>query len=231
MVDEEPIQSQPGEGQPAQDSPSGDETARLPPVADQAPTAADGTAVLPRADEAGDPSRWSARAGVPVRRSGEAAPQEQQWVPDQGPRVWWMPILIGLVILILLGLVSLGLWLALRGSTPAPAPTTAPSATSASPTPSSPPPTSASPPAVLVPIPPLANVPVDQATEILRSQGLVAKIVNRVSDSLPAGTVIDTDPAAGTQVPVGSQVTLFVATPPPTSASPPAPSPDGSGPP
>jgi hypothetical protein len=231
---EQPTQKQPAAGPdpaateptPASD-PASAETTRFVPGSPP-PGGTEGTAVLPPADQPDQPGRWSARAGVPARGPRVAAP-EQQWVPEQqGSRVWWTPIVIGLAVLVLLGLVGLGLWLAVRGSTPAPGPSPTPGVSTTSATPSSAPPTNTSPPAVLVPVPPLANVPADQAADILRTQGLVAKLVNRVSDSLPAGTVIDTDPPAGTQVPVGSAVTLFVATPPATSASP-TPTPDGSG--
>ncbi len=215
MVDEQPARDE----QPTQKQP-GAEPAE--------PDPADGTAVLPQTDQPESPARWAARAGVPARGPRAAAP-EQQWVPEQAPRIWWTPILIGLAILVLLGLVGLGLWLAVRGSTPVPGPSPTPgvSTTSAAPT-TAPPTTAASPPTVLVPVPPLANVPADQAVDILRTQGLTANVVTRVSDSLPAGTVIDTNPPAGTKVPVGSVVTLFVAAPPATSA-PPTPTPDGSG--
>jgi hypothetical protein len=213
VVDEQPEQNeQPTQKQPAQ------------PPAEPGP--ADGTAVLPAADQPEQPTRWSARAGVPAHAPRGAAP-EQPWVPEQGSRVWWTPILIGLAVLVLLGLVGFGLWLAVRGSTPVPGPSPTPIVGTTSATPSSAPPATTSAPAVLVPVPPLANLPADQAADILRTQGLVAELVNRVSDSLPAGTVIDTNPPAGTQVPVGSKVTLFVATPPATSSSP-TPTPDGS---
>jgi beta-lactam-binding protein with PASTA domain len=78
---------------------------------------------------------------------------------------------------------------------------------------------------VLVSVPSLHGVSVTDAEQILQSQGLNWKVVTRVSNADPAGTVIDTDPAAGTPVPAGTEVTLFVATAPPTSASP---SPTGS---
>jgi cytoskeletal protein RodZ len=168
------------------------------------------------------PPRWTARAGVPVRGPRQAAPQEQPWVPDQEPRTWWAPILIVLAILVLLGLIALGLWLAMRGQ-PTPAPSASASPTSSaspspSPTPSQTTP-SASPPAILVAVPPVRGLSVSDAQTILQSQGLNSKVVTQVSD-LPPGTVIDTNPAASTQVPAGTEVTLFVATPPPSPSSP-----------
>ncbi|TML26933.1 MAG: PASTA domain-containing protein [Actinobacteria bacterium] len=203
MVDEEPPPDQPA-----------DETARFPVAPDEtAPQPrADGTAVLPQAQEPEGGARWSARAGVPPAGPRPATVHEQQWVPERAPSgTWWLPIVIGLAALLLLGLIGLGMWLALRGSGPAPRPSATPSAsvTSASPSPSPSPSASPSPsPSAVVPVPALARV------------------VNRVTDAVPAGTVIDTDPTAGTRVPVGSTVTVFVATPPPTSTPP---SPTGSG--
>jgi len=221
VVDEEPPPDQPA-----------DETARFPVAPDEtAPQPrADGTAVLPQAQEPEGGARWSARAGVPPAGPRPATVHEQQWVPERAPSgTWWLPIVIGLAALLLLGLIGLGMWLALRGSGPAPRPSATPSAsvTSASPSPSPSPSASPSPsPSAVVPVPALANVPVSDALPILQGQALVAWVVNRVTDAVPAGTVIDTDPTAGTRVPVGSTVTVFVATPPPTSTPP---SPTGSG--
>src|SRR5207244_7956115 len=72
--------------------PADDETARFDQPIDQPP---DETAVMPAAGErpAGErPARWAARAGVPA---AGPRPSEPQWVPDQQPRTWWAPILIG----------------------------------------------------------------------------------------------------------------------------------------
>jgi len=71
----------------------------------------------------------------------------------------------------------------------------------------------------LVAVPILRGATVDDAQQALQAQGLNSTVVNRVSDQ-PAGTVVDTDPPAGTQVPAGTEVTLFVATPPPSSVNP-----------
>jgi len=210
-VDEDqPTRNQP----PADGTPPAAETARFP------RPASDETSVLPAAQEPGEPpARWSARAGVPVRRDVP----EQGWAPDQEPRTWWAPVLIGVALLVLLGLIGLGLWLAVRGQ-PAttPSASAAPSATasSASPSPSPTPSASPSSTATMVPVPPgLVGVPVAEAQEILQAQGLNWTVVNRVSDE-PAGTVVDTDPPTGTPVPAGTEITLFVATPPPSSAGP-----------
>jgi hypothetical protein len=224
VVEEQPTEHQPG-GRP-------DETARIPRPDEPAPQAAasDGTTVLPAAAQTQQQPKWSARAGVPA---GPRQQEQEQWVPERAPsRFWWTPVLIGILVLVLVGLIGLGLWLALRGSTPAPTPTGTPSAvpTTASPTPSPTPTPSPSASVATVPVPPLANVAVSDALPILQGQGLVPKVVTEVNDSVPAGTVIGTDPPAGTQVPVGSTVTVHVATASPSpSPSPSSVSPSDSG--
>jgi hypothetical protein len=218
--DDQPTRNQPPADQPpAGGDPSAAETAPFP------RPATDETSVLPAAETPPEaPAKWSARAGVPVHGPRQAAPQEQAWVPDQEPRTWWAPLLIVLAILVLLGLIGLGLWLAMRGQ-PAvgPSASAAPSsaASSASPSPSPTPSQSTSvPPTVtMVPVPGLRGVSVSDAEQILQSQGLNSKVVTRVSD-LPAGTVIETNPPANALVPAGTEVTLFVATPPPSPSSP-----------
>jgi cytoskeletal protein RodZ len=206
-----------------------DETTRFPrPEPDQ-------TSILPPAEDPGraqpPPERWSARAGVPTGPRRTPMPQEPEWVPDrQQPRTWWAPILIVVAILVLLGLVGLGLWLATHGqpaTTPSASASASPSASSPSPspTPSRSPSRSPSPSVAAVGVPAVGGVMVTDAEEILKSQGLKWKVVTQVSDQA-AGSVVRTDPAAGVQVPAGSTVTLYVATPPPTSASP-SPSPSG----
>jgi hypothetical protein len=154
----------------------------------------------------------------------QAAP-EQQWVPDQQPRTWWAPILIGLAILVLVGLIALGLWVAMRskpGTTPSPSATPSSAATSASPSPSPTPSrtASATPTVTLVTVPSLRGVSLDDAEQILQSQGLNWTVVTQVSSEFPATTVLSTNPAANSKVPAGTEVTIVVATPPPRSASP-----------
>ncbi len=214
----------PAEGDaPAPPDPrSGGETAEFP------RPAADETAVLPPATEPPPaPATWSARAGVPVGGPRQPAP-EPQWVPDQEPRTWWAPIVIGVAILVLIGLIGLGLWIATRNpATPAPSasPSPTPSSPSPSPSPSRTASASPTPTVVLVPVPSLRGVSLTDAQQILQSQGLNWKVVTRPSTEFPAGTVIDTDPPATTPVPAGTEVTLFVATAPPPSPSPSSPSP------
>jgi hypothetical protein len=225
VVDEQkqPVDSPPPSAgaQPPADPRPGAETTQLPRADDTVAadnTVAAGAPVTPDPE----PAKWSARAGVPTRGPRQAAPEEPEWVPDREPsRVWWMPILIGLAGLVLLGLIGLGLWLAMRGGGPTPAtsvpPSTAPSSAAPAPTtPAAP----SSPVVLLVPVPALANIPVDQATGILTSQGLGTKVVNQVTDKVPPGIVTGTDPVAGTPVPQGTVVTLIVAAAPPSSPSP-----------
>jgi cytoskeletal protein RodZ len=181
---------------------------------------------LPRTDVgAEDPPRWSARAGVPVNPPRTAQPA-QDWEERPEPQpggVWWMPILIGLVVLVLLGLIGLGLWLALRasggGSPAASASATAPTSAAASPTPPSPTPsptpTAASPTANLATIPSdIVGKPSDDARAELNQLGITATITTKVSGDYPPGTVIGSDPNPGSQVPVGTQITLIVAAAP-----------------
>jgi hypothetical protein len=202
-------------------------TSNQPPADGDRP--ADETTVLPSTGGPAEPPapRWSARAGVPVGAPRRQVPVEQQWVPEQ-PRTWWAPILIIVAILVLVGLIALGLWIAARnpsGTTPVASPTPSPTASSPSPSPSPPPsPTpSASPSELQVSVPPLRGVSLTDAQQILQSQGLNWKVVTRPSDEVAVGSVIGTDPPAGTVVPTGSEVILYVATAV-TPSSPPAPS-------
>jgi hypothetical protein len=163
------------------------------------------------------------------------------WGPDEsggtGGR-WWLPIVWGIVALLLLGLLSVGIWLIARAedsepATPSASPTPAATSaqpTSAAPSTTGPPPTSQAAP---VPVPPLVGLTTVQARAELDALGLTYRLRFSTSDQ-PAGTVIQTDPAAGTEVPAGTQITLVIATPPRTTAAPPpttaAPTPTPSGP-
>ncbi|MER7460476.1 PASTA domain-containing protein [Micromonospora sp. NPDC126480] len=202
-----------------EDRPAGDETRALP--ADRtAPL--DSTAPLP---PAGGPPAWSGRAGVPPPRPSEYRETTDWYAEDQGGRRWWSPILWGVVILLLLGALGTGLWLALNagddeptGPEPSPSapvtrasPTTGAATTSAAPTSASP---SASPTEEPggVPMPPVVNLPLATARAILDRAGLDYRVEYRASDR-PAGTVIDTEPDVGELVPEGAEVTLTVSRP------------------
>ncbi|WP_349879696.1 PASTA domain-containing protein [Micromonospora sp. HUAS YX12] len=175
---------------------------------------------------------WSGRAGVPPPRpAGYPEPGGEWYGDEQAGRRWWMPILLGILALLLLGLIGAGVWLALRAadrnSDPGPpvpsisaqtsaAPTTA-APTSAAPSsspPSTPPATTAP---VEVPMPPLVGLPEAAARAALDRLDLDYRVQRRASDR-PAGTVISTDPEAGYPVGEDDRVTIVVAVPaPPTS--------------
>ncbi|MFG2165280.1 PASTA domain-containing protein [Micromonospora chersina] len=200
------------------------------------PAAGDATRPLPRDDGGAGARRpmdatraepvspaWSGRAGVPPPRpAGYPEPGTEWYTEEQAGRRWWMPILLGVLALLLIALIGLGVWLALRaadrgaepGLSPSAVPSTAPqtsvtpstAAPSSSP-PSSPPTTTA---AAEVPVPPLVGLPESAARAALDRLGVDYRVRYRTSDQ-PAGTVIDTDPEAGETVAEGDQVTIVVA--------------------
>ncbi|SBT49927.1 PASTA domain-containing protein [Micromonospora auratinigra] len=168
------------------------------------------------------PAAWSGRAGVPVRPAGG---QEPEWYADeQSGRRWWMPILLGILALALVALIGLGVWLLAlravdRGPGPLPSPSAVPSTappTSAAPTTTAPSPspstTSPSPTPSEVAMPPLVGLPEAAARAILDRLDVDYRVRTRASDR-PAGTVIETDPAAGEPLRDGDRVTLVVAEP------------------
>ncbi|MDW3845041.1 PASTA domain-containing protein [Micromonospora sp. BRA006-A] len=175
---------------------------------------------------------WSGRAGVPPPRpAGYPEPGGEWYGDEQSGRRWWMPILLGVLALLLLGLIGVGVWLALRAadrnSEPGPPVPSISAQTSAAPTsaaptsaaPSSSPPST--PPAttapVEVPMPPLVGLPEAAARAALDRLDLDYRVQRRASDR-PAGTVISTDPEAGYPVGEDDRVTIVVAVPaPPTS--------------
>lgn len=205
---------------------AGDATARQEPVNPTAP--------LPPT-----PSAWSGRAEVPPPRPvGYREPTTEWYTEEQANRRWWMPILLGILALLLIALIGVGVWLALRAADRGPAPsptlslpaTTAP-ATSAAPTsaapstqpPTTPPTTSA---AAQVPMPPLVGLSEATARAILDRLGVDYRVETRPSDR-PAGTVIETDPGVGELISEGKQVTVVVAeaAAPTTGAGTPTPGP------
>ncbi|NLU78000.1 PASTA domain-containing protein [Micromonospora sp. HNM0581] len=193
---------------------------------------ADATAPLPPSQRSG-PAAWSGRAEVPSVRPGvDREPAGGDWYADEQPgRPWWLPILWGVLLLLLLGLIGGGFWLARRGldgdgpapespspSTQAPPTTVSPSPTSASPSPA---PTT-SPAPVEVPVPPLVGLPEAAAQAALDGLGLDYQVEYRPSDQ-PEGTVIATDPEGGELVDQGDEVRLVVAaspSPSPTTVEP-----------
>jgi PASTA domain len=192
----------------------------------------DQTAPMPAAG-----GTWSGRAGVPAPappRPPGPAPGWEHREPDDGRR-WWAPIVIGLVALLLLGVLGFGLWLifaANDGQTPSgPTPSTSAPRTTRS---TKPPTTTRQPPpttvAAQVPVPPLVGLKTVDAQAELDRLGLTYRLQFRPSDS-PPGTVVSTDPGAGSLVPAGSKVTLVIATErkttqPPTKPATTSPSPE-----
>ncbi|GAA3449189.1 Stk1 family PASTA domain-containing Ser/Thr kinase [Dactylosporangium matsuzakiense] len=188
--------------------------------------------------------RWSARAGVPA--PGDPAvrrPAPQEWVeePEEDPyqgRNWLTPVVVGIVALVLIGALSVGLYLIYRAtadgrnapgdlesSAPA-AVSSAPPASSAAP-PSSAPPSSEAPPSEgpePVVIPPLRGNTLAEATVKLQGLGLNVKVERVPDDSLPPGEVLSARPGEGQTVLPGETVTLRVAAAVTTAPSVPQPS-------
>ncbi|GAB1643808.1 PASTA domain-containing protein [Krasilnikovia sp. MM14-A1259] len=231
----------------------GDATAKLPAAADGDATAVlpgtgadrDATAVLPGTPGggAGWGAAWAGQAGVrPPRPSAAIGDTREQWaVPaERKPRGrWWMPVLVGIVVVALLTLLGWGVYMILqavnRDETPAPVATTSaptpastPPSTAPSTPPSTAPSTTATPgtPATTEPtgptsvtIPALKGLSLQDAIQALDRTGLAYR-VRFVRSDAPAGTVIDSDPVEGQQVPSDTTVTLIVASPPSPSAAP-----------
>ncbi|MCM0678043.1 PASTA domain-containing protein [Micromonospora phytophila] len=212
-----------------------DRTAGQPRTPDDAtrPTPADRTAPMDRTtplppDRSGPPA-WSGRAEVPPPRPADPREAGTEWyAEDPGGRRWWLPILWGVIVLLLLGLLGVGLWLALQSAHDAgtgPEPSPSPSRTSAAPTtaaPTSAAPTTSSPSAApttsapaRVPMPPVVNLPLETARAILDDVGLDHRVEYRESDR-PPNTVVETEPDAGELVAEGEEVTLVVSRPEPS---------------
>lgn len=200
-------------------------TVRQPPYPD------DRTAQIPPSGPEG--GAWAGRAGVPPPGAPPRGPAPTEWAEPEDPhqRRWWMPILLGVLALVLIGVIAFGLWLLLRGDDsnpePTPSPTVAPTSvvpTTAAPTTAAPTtaaPTSAAP----VAVPPVVGRTEAEARSLLSAVGLQPEL-DFVESSQPAGTVVDADPQPGSQVAPNSTVTLFISEgPPPTSAPPSVPPP------
>lgn len=211
------------EQMPGTPRPSGDET-----VLNPRPPQRDETSVLPPArDWSAEDAAWAGRAQVRPPRPGQADyGTDSDWdaAPPVEPRgKWWLPILVGVVALVLLGLLGWGIYLITQDSddgdeTPAPvAPASAPAATT-KPTPTTKAPTTTPPtteptestnPAEVT-VPALIGLSRADAQEALQRRGLRFRVISRPNDATP-GTVIDSDPAEGQQVPADTQVTLVIA--------------------
>ncbi|MEV8516136.1 PASTA domain-containing protein [Dactylosporangium sp. NPDC051484] len=187
--------------------------------------------------------RWSARAGVPV--PGDPSPRRpapQEWAggeedPYQG-RSWYSPVIVGVIAVVLVGALSVGLYLIYRATasgqnapggvdpTPAttvasaPAPSSVPPESSAAPASEAPATSSAASPPGRVVIPPLRGYTLAEATVRLQVLGLNLDVQRRVDDSLPPGEVLSSRPGEGETVTAGDTVTLIVAAAPSPSPSP-----------
>lgn len=208
--------------------------------------ASDGTQILPSAADAtrvagapGPEQVWAARAEVrPPQPVPVADVTATQWAPPGGEprRHWWMPIVIGIVVFLLLGVLGVGVWLIVQGSKDDPAPAPAPVATTATvqrtteptrapttePTtePTTTPPTTATTttPATVV-VPALAGMTLPQARQALDRVGLAYRLIFRPSRTAQPGTVLDSDPTEGREVPADTKVTLVIASSPSPSPS------------
>ncbi|HEV8565999.1 MAG TPA: PASTA domain-containing protein [Actinoplanes sp.] len=218
-------------------------------VAPQPPRDDDATAVAPRPPQRGATSimppvdwgtgkaaaPWAGRAEVrPPRPGVDSDYPDSDWaaVPSSEPRgKWWMPILIGIVALILVALLGWGIWLIIRAQdkndgTPAPVPTT-----SAAPPPTTQPttqatteapttrPTTTEPTQTAVTVPALRGLSQQEAQQALSRRGLAARLRFVPSTKAPPGTVIDSDPPEGQEVPPDTTVTLIIAAAPTPTAS------------
>ena len=216
---------------------------------ERVPQADDPTAVTPRAAGPGGTSimppvggdatwgaaeaPWSGRAEVRPPRPGEYASADWATEPPPEPRgKWWMPIVIGIVGLVVLALLGWGIWLIARAqgkSDNAPTPTTTAPGLAPAPTNKPTPPTTAAPTTQqttteptpsAVTIPALVGLSQDEARQALTRRGLSSRLRLVSSTDAPPGTVIDSDPAEGQEVPPNTVVTLVIAAEPRTSSTP-----------
>ncbi len=203
------------------------------------------TSVMPAVDDDWAPSRanpaWSGRAEVRTPQPGRGYP-EVDWAASAPPQQrdrWWMPIVVGIIALILLGVLGWAVYLIVQNSsgneTPTPAtssaaapaetvtttttsPSATPTTTSPEPMPSTTEPTSSE-----LTIPALRGLSQAEAQAALRSTGLNYRLIFRSAPDVPPGTVIDSDPVEGQEVPPDTTVTLVVAAEPtntPTTTEP-----------
>jgi beta-lactam-binding protein with PASTA domain len=137
-----------------------------------------------------------------------------------------MPIVVGIVVLILLAALGWGLYVIVQnsgGATPAPTASPSPSVAPArivattpseavSTEPTTAPTTTATTaePTAEVTIPALRGLALPDAQAALTRTGLKWRVLE-IADEAPAGTVIDSDPAEGQEVPPATRVTLVVA--------------------
>ena len=222
-------------------APQGDATSVLPATSDGTHTERH-TRSTDNWAEDGD-AVWSARAGVRPQRPAyrdDFAGTDWEVGPGDEPRgKWWTPIAVGIVGLLLLGLLGWGIYLIVQAggdaeTTPeVPASPAAPATTGATTKPTSAPtstqPTTTEPttPAAVptdIVVPALKGLSSEEARAALDRKGLNYRLRYVTSDS-PAGTVIDSDPAEGQQVPADTVIALIIAAQPtaPATATQPTP--------
>ncbi|XVU25525.1 PASTA domain-containing protein [Actinoplanes sp. CA-054009] len=197
------------------------------------------TTVMPTDDWA--PSRanpaWSGRAEVRAPQPGRGYPEVDWAAADAEPRGrdrWWMPIVVGVIALLLLGVLAWAIYVIVQNDdsddTPAPVATTSSAAeptrtatttatataTTETTAPSTAPTTTAptqgttDPTDTEVTVPALRGLALPAAQSALNATGLNYRIKYLAVDA-PAGTVVDSDPPEGQEVPPDTVVTLVVA--------------------
>jgi hypothetical protein len=195
----------------------------------------DVTKVAPAASN----DEWSAWAGRAEVRSPRPARSiyDTDWsdgpppvTPGQRDR-WWMPIVVGVIVLLLLGVLSWAIYVIVQnsGEQPSTVTTTPPTvatavtttgvpsaepSTAPSTEPSTIPTTTATTqePTAAVTVPALRGSPLAEARAALNRTGLPYRVLY-VSSTAAPGTVIDSDPAEGQEVPPDTRVTIVVARP------------------
>jgi hypothetical protein len=202
---------------------NGDQTAVIPPRDRRPAPGVDQTAVLPPMPA------WAGRAEVRPPGAGgvrQAVPPDEWQDYGDGGRRWWLPIVLGILGLLMLGVLGAGVWLIMRTQNDKPAPAASatasvrPSQTSASPSPTtaSPSPTASGPVQVLVP--PLVGLTAGQAETLLQQNHLNFQLLYRYDPNTLVGNVIEANPVVGTLVDQGSTVTLVISSPASSSPSP-----------
>ncbi|GAA0563919.1 hypothetical protein GCM10010172_54150 [Paractinoplanes ferrugineus] len=198
---------------------------------------ADATSVMPLADDDWASSRakpvWSGRAEVRAPQPGQAS-YDTDWQAEPMPAPgrpadrWWMPIIVGIIVLILLALLGWGIYMIVQNSddgsgspsdsTPATTVATTAPVSSAPTKPSSEPttttpsaePSTTEPTTTEVRVPALLGLTLDDARDALNQNGLRYRVLYKNS-AAPQGTVIDSDPKEGQAVPPDTRITIVVS--------------------
>ncbi|MDI1464183.1 PASTA domain-containing protein [Catellatospora sp. KI3] len=185
----------------------------------------DRTSVLPPAQDV-----WTGRAGVREPQPLQEDTLPPEYTPSRPSALG--PVLIGVVGVLLLAVIGVALWFALRDETPAPLPSQSPTAapspaapSSAAPSPSPSPSAAAAP--VAVPEN-LVGMTQEQAIAALVAAGLNPDVDLRETDEAAPGTVVATEPEPGSLLEPGATVKIVVAVPMPSPSPEPSPSPSPS---